>query len=90
MKDCDQIVNELNESCKKWKHYLSNPQINENLLLEANESIIDLKRKAGREKEANVGKIMNRKLLTFKMNTEKSTQSSIGDLSLNIAFPSKL
>lgn len=54
MNNCDKIAKEMYEFCSNWNKYMSNTQLEENLLLEAKESLIKPKAKAEKEKSVNI------------------------------------
>ena len=62
-----------NEFNTKWKNYLTNTKIDENLLKKASESIDNPKRKAKIEKEANAKKILDNIVCSIKI-PKKSAQ----------------
>lgn len=61
---------------------MSNTQIDENLLKQANEMLANLMKKAETEKETNTGIIFNNNICEFKTNNEKISSDIIGIMSL--------
>ena len=62
---------------------MSNTQIDENLLKQANEVLANLMKKAETEKETNTGIIFNNNICEFKTNNEKISSDIIGIMSLS-------